>query len=235
MENHTNGIQQKSCFSRRLGFYTLFWIFVIGCFLGVMLEIAWFFINHHYYENRSGLVYGPFNLVYGLGALGMTICLNRVSKRGLWWLFLGGCIVGSAFEFLCSWVQESMFGTVSWDYRAESLNLNGRIHLSLSLIWGILGVVWMKWLCPSLCIQLQRVPDALAKPATWIMLVFMIFNITVSAIAADRMTERHHGIPPENGIEQWVDETFPDTRMEKIFANLMFVEGDKRIPIQNTD
>lgn len=223
---------RPGCFSNRLGFYTLFWIFFVGCFLGVILEIVWFFLTHHYYENRSGLVYGPFNLVYGLGALGMTVCLHPLAGKKLGWLFLGGCIVGSVFEFACSWVQEALFGTISWDYRSEAFNLGGRIHLSLSLIWGMLGIVWVKWLCPALCGTLEKLPDGFARPATWALVLFMVFNIAVSAAAAGRMTERYHGEPPGNRVEVWLDEHFPDEKMEEIFPNLLFVEGDQRIPLQ---
>lgn len=233
MSEQSSLLGQKNYFQKPLGFYTLFWVFMIGCFLGVILEIAWFYITHHYYENRSGLVYGPFNLVYGLGVLGMTACLYWISKKSLILLFAGSCIVGSVFEFLCSWFQETMFGTVSWDYREISWNLGGRIHLSLSLIWGLLGIFWMKVLFPLCHSLLQKLPEILVRPLTVGMIVFMIINIVVSAAAMSRMSERHHGIAPENTIEEWVDSHFPDERMEKIFTNVLFVEGEERIPLQS--
>ena len=56
-------------FARGMNFYKLFWVFFIGCFLGVVVETLWCLATRFHYESRVGLVYGPFNLVYGFGAL----------------------------------------------------------------------------------------------------------------------------------------------------------------------
>ena len=232
MDGAVNG-KKPGCFSNRFGFYTLFWIFFAGCFLGVVLEIVWFFLTHFSYENRTGLVYGPFNLVYGAGALGMTVALHPLEGKRTVWLFLAGCAAGSALEFGCSWVQEALFGTVSWDYRAEAFQLDGRIHLSLSLVWGALGVLWVKRLCPALCACLARIPDRIARPLTWGLAAFLAVNILVSAAAASRMTERLRGQPAENAVESWLDEQFPNETMEELFPNLLLVDGERRIPIRD--
>lgn len=58
----------KGHFAAGFGFYKLFWIFFIGCFLGVVIETIWCLITRGHYESRTGLIYGPLNLVYGFGA-----------------------------------------------------------------------------------------------------------------------------------------------------------------------
>ena len=74
-------------------FYELFWIFFIGCFLGVVIESIWCVLTRGYYESRSGLIYGPFNLIYGFGALLMTIGLNPLQHKKDKTIFFFGFIV----------------------------------------------------------------------------------------------------------------------------------------------
>ena len=56
----------KKSFATGIGFYKLFWVFFIGCFVGVVIEVLFcIFVTEHRYESRQGLIYGPFNPVYG--------------------------------------------------------------------------------------------------------------------------------------------------------------------------
>ena len=87
-----------------------------GSFAGVIVELLWCLLRNGYLESRSGLVYGPFNLLYGAGATALTLALYRFRNRNSWISFLGGFLVGSAVEYACSWGQEMIFGSCSWDY-----------------------------------------------------------------------------------------------------------------------
>ena len=119
--------KQSRHFAEGINFYKLMLIFFIGCFLGVVIETTWCLLTKGYFESRAGLVYGPFNLVYGVGALVLTLCLYKFRNRGMWLSFLSSILVGSVVEYVCSWVQELMFGTRSWDYSNMPFNINGRI------------------------------------------------------------------------------------------------------------
>ena len=88
----------------------------VGSFAGVVVESIWCILRHGYLESRAGLVYGPFNLLYGVGALTLTLALYRFRNRGRWLSFLGGMLVGSVVEYICSWGQELILGSRSWVY-----------------------------------------------------------------------------------------------------------------------
>ena len=47
-------------------------MFFIGCFAGVIVERLWCFIRTGTIEPRVGLIYGPLNPVYGIGALALS-------------------------------------------------------------------------------------------------------------------------------------------------------------------
>ena len=133
-------------------------------------------------------------------------------------------MIGSVIEYLCSWVQETVFGSTSWDYSAMPFNLNGRICLLYSLFWGVLGILWIKEFYPRAAKWILKIPNKIGKPLTWVLLVFMIFNCFMTAATVLRWTERRAGEPADSAFELWMDDHYPDTRMQKIFANLEFVE-----------
>jgi len=91
----------ETIFAEGLNFYKLFWIFVIGCFLGVVIETLWCLLRYHKIESRKGLVWGPFNLVYGFGALVMTLGLWPVMDCRPPVIFLAGSVLGGACDFIC--------------------------------------------------------------------------------------------------------------------------------------
>lgn len=214
-------------FARGINLYKLLLICFIGSFLGVIIEMLWCFITNGYFESRAGLVYGPFNLLYGAGAVALTLCLYKFRNRSSWLLFLGGMLVGSVVEYLCSWGQELLLGSRSWDYSHLALNINGRICLLYSVFWGILGVLWIKNIYPRISGLILKIPDKIGKIATWVLTIFFIFNSFVSAVSTYRWSQRVEGIEPSNAFFEWIDERFPDERMEKIYANMRFIdEGD---------
>ncbi len=216
--------KQEAHFAQGMTFYKLFWVFFIGCFAGVVLETIYCLIQRGHYESRVGLIYGPFNLVYGIGALCLSGALYQFRNRGRVFSFVGGFVVGSVVEYACSWFQEVCFGSTSWDYSNMPYNLNGRICLLYSIFWGILGIFWIKDIYPRMAKWILKIPNKVGKPLTWVLLVFMVFNSVMTLFTSLRWTARREGIEPRNAFEAYLDENYPDERMQKIFANAEFTE-----------
>lgn len=209
-------------FARGINFYKLFIIFFSGSFVGVLIELLWCYLRNGYFESRSGLVYGPFNLVYGIGALVLTMALYRYRNRSWTFSFIGGFVTGSVIEYFCSFFQELLFGSTSWDYSNIPFNLNGRICLLYSVFWGVLGIFWIKKIYPRIAGWILRIPDRVGKTVVWILLAFMVVNSAVSGAAVYRWAERTAGKEATGSLERVLDERFPDERMERIYANLEF-------------
>lgn len=213
-------------FAKGINLYKLLLICFVGSLAGVVIELIWCLVTNGYIESRSGLVYGPFNLLYGVGAVALTVCLYAFRNRSGWLSFLGGAIVGSVIEYGCSWGQEWLFGSRSWDYSHMPFNLNGRICLLYSLFWGCLGVLWIKRIYPLMAKGILQLPDRAGKILTWVLTVFFVFNAFMTVASMTRWTQRMEGVAPSNGFEAFIDERFPDERMERVFANMEFVEKD---------
>lgn len=168
-------------FAHGINFYKLCWVFFICCFLGVVIETVFCFIASGRISQRTGLVWGPFNLIYGFGAVLLTVSLQRLRGKNDRYIFVGGAIIGGAFEYFCSWLQETVTGTVSWDYSGMPFNLNGRINLLYCLFWGVLALVWVKEIYPRISGWIeQNVSRTYGVALTWVIVVFMLLNSLVS-------------------------------------------------------
>lgn len=214
-------------FAQGLNFYKLFWIFFIGSFLGVVVETIWCILTRGQYESRVGLLFGPFNLVYGFGALALAIGLYWLRTKRDALILLGGAVIGSGVEYVCSWVQERMFGSHSWDYSQMPLNVNGRISLLYSLFWGFLAIWWVKDIFPLLSRWILKIPNRVGKPLTWALCLFMLVNTVMSGYAVTRWVERQQDLPATDEMEEWMDAHYPDNRMKKIYANMEFIVEDE--------
>lgn len=208
-------------FAYGMGPYKLFWIFLLGCIIGVIVETIWCIITLYRVESRTGLIYGPFNPVYGFGAVIITICMSKLTGKRDIWIFLGCMLVGGAFEYICSVFQELALGTVSWEYSDTPLNIGGRTNFMYSFFWGLLGLLWVKDLYPRLSHLIEKIPKKIGVIATYILLVFMIFNIVISSAAVYRQSERKEGVPPGNFFEEFLDKQYPDSFLEKVYPNMV--------------
>lgn len=209
-------------FAQGLNIYKILLVCIAGSFAGVVVEMLWAFARYGVIESRRGLVYGPFNLLYGAGAVLLTLALYKYRNRGRLWSFCGGFIVGSVLEYFCSWAQEALLGSRSWDYSNMPLNLNGRICLTYSVFWGLLGILWIKDLYPRMAKWILKISNKAGRPLTVAFSVFMAVNIIVTCVAVGRWSQRVEGKPAANSFWEAVDERFPDERMERIFANMSF-------------
>ena len=207
-------------FGYGLCFNKLFILFMIGNVFGCILETIWCFIVDGKFEMRVGLVYGPFIPVYGFGAVLITLCLFKFYKVRDLWLFLGSMIIGASFEYFASYFQEMLFGTVSWDYTGTLLNIDGRTNLMYGLIWGVLGLVWVKDLYPVISKQIERIPKKAGNVVTIALVAFMIFDSIISGAAIIRPNNRQDKQPPMSEFGVYLDETFPDEYLEFIYPHM---------------
>lgn len=209
-------------FAKGMNIYKILLICFMGSFAGVVVELLWCLLVNGYIESRSGLVYGPFNLLYGVGAVALSLCLYKFRNRGRWISFVGGMAIGSIVEYVCSWGQELLFGSRSWDYSHMPFNINGRICLIYSVFWGLLGVLWIKNIYPRMAKAILKIPNRVGKTITILLLVFFIFNGFVSSVSMFRWSQRDKGIQASNSFWELIDKRFPDERMERIYANMKF-------------
>ena len=214
----------RTVFAQGCGFYKLACLFFLGALLGDLIEMVFCRITMGYWMSRSSLVWGPFSIVWGLGAVLLTALLYKHRNKSDGYIFFIGTVAGGAYEYMCSVFTELVFGSVFWDYSHIPFNLGGRINLLFCFFWGIAAVVWLKWVYPLLSGWIEKLPIRTGKILTWAMVVFMVCDMAVSCLALGRYTQRQiDHIPPRNSLEQFLDDRFPDERMEQVYPKIKFV------------
>ena len=197
-------------------------LFIVGSFLGVVVETCFCFLRTGKITSRRGMVYGPFNQVYGFGAVLLTTALSPLSDKGVWLLFLGSALLGGLFEAACSCVQEAMYGTVSWEYSGRRFSLlDGRTSLSFMFFWGLLGTADIGVLHPFLFGLFDQIPIAVKAPAVIALSAFLGYDLWLSALAVGRWHRRLEGQAPTKSMDLWLDKCFPDDRMRRIYPSMM--------------
>ncbi len=215
---------KENPFACGLCFTKLFWVFMLGNVVGCVLETIYaLIVPPHQFEMRTSLVFGPFILVYGFGAVVITLLLFKMYNQKDSLIFIASMVIGGAFEYLCSFLQQSVFGTVSWEYSDSALNISGRTNLMYSFFWGILGLLWVKDLYPVISRQIQRIPKKVGRPLTVCVAVFMVVDMALSAGAVFRQSQRINGIPAENPVQVFFDRFFPDEYLEFIYPHMEYV------------
>lgn len=200
-------------------FTDLLWLFVIGAFLGDVVETLFCRVTAGVWMSRSSLVWGPFSVVWGLALVLATVLLRQEQHRSDRYLFVFGTVMGGVYEYVCSAATELMFGTVFWDYSKFKFNLGGRINLLYCFFWGIAAVVWMRYGYPLIEKLMSLLRSHIRPWMTLLLTVFMAVNLLTSTLALARYNARSNGVIPQNRIEQFLDEHFDDQRMAHIYPN----------------
>ena len=217
--------ERATVFAQGCGFYKLVWLFFLAALIGDLVETLFCRATAGVWMSRSSLVWGPFSIVWGFGAVLLTVLLYRYRDRRDGYLFLMGTLAGGAYEYMCSVASEIAFGSVFWDYSHLPFNLGGRINLLYCFFWGIATVVWIKYCYPLLSRWIERLPLRLGRVLTWLIVLFMVVNMALSALALGRFAQRQSDpAPAQDALGQFLDERFPDGRMERIYPNIQFVD-----------
>ena len=204
---------------KALSFGDLVWLFVIGAFLGDVVETLFCRVTAGIWMSRSSLVWGPFSVVWGLALVMAAVLLRGSEERSDRSIFLFGFVMGGAYEYICSAVGELLFGVIFWDYSGFKFNLGGRVNLLYCFFWGIAAVVWFKILFPPVEKWIEKIPAVAGKILTWVLLGFMVCNILVSCVALVRYDERGNGVQATNAVQKWADAHYDDAKMKKIYPN----------------
>ena len=175
-----------------LNFFNLFWIFVVCCVLGLAIETAYHFavVDPGHYQDRAGLLFGPFSPIYGFGAVLMTVALNRFHDKNVVLIFLVSAVIGGAFEYLTSWFMQFAFGIVAWDYSGTFLSIDGRTNGMFMAMWGVLGVVWIKLLLPWMLKIVNLIPWNWRYAVTTVCAALMIADGGLTLLALDCWYQR---------------------------------------------
>ena len=156
--------------------YELLWLFFIYSFFGWLFETTYAALRQKHFVNR-GLVSGPLCIVYGIGAVLMTVGLQELTGV---WLFIFATVYAAATEFAAGKIIERVYHERWWNYSNIKWNLDGYICVPFSLIKGALGFVVVRFGNRLLLNLVNRLPQLLVH----IVLIVFIAMLCVDVIAS---------------------------------------------------
>lgn len=206
-----------------IDFLLLFWIFVSASILGLVLEDVFHVLVYGGYESRAGFVWGPFSPIYGVGAVALTLFLNRFYYTHDLVIFLVAMVVGATLEYGASWMMETFWHAIAWDYTGTFGSINGRTNFFFGVMWGTLGLFWVRFVLPIIKAVQKRFAGKAGKAfqiISWVLVVFMIVDAVMTVLVLHREGQRTQGIPPATQIDVILDEVFPDEWLQERFHNM---------------
>lgn len=211
-----------------LNFFNLFWIFVVASIFGLFMEEIFHFlvVVPGQWQDRAGLLFGPFSPIYGCGAVLMTVFLNRFHKSNFILIFFVAAIIGGAFEYCVSLFMQYAFGAVAWDYTGMWLSIGGRTCGVFMCMWGLLGVLWIKLALPFLLRLVNMIPWNWRYVITSVCAALMMVDAVMTLQSLDCWYERLSGNPINTPIEKFYDQHFDNAYMENRFQSMTIVPDD---------
>lgn len=156
------GLNQASSIRAYFLYFVLY--SVIGWCYEVLLEVA---IYRTGFTNR-GVLFGPYCVVYGFGALILIATLRALQKKDIRLgrvkitpalVFVGIVVITTVVELIASYLMEWTLGQWQWDYTRFAWDFQGRIAPNPSLRFGIGGMVFLYLLQP----RLERLAGSLSS------------------------------------------------------------------------
>ncbi len=218
---------KKCVFAKGYSFKKLFFIFVIGSIIGVLYEEILNTVKIYLatgdivWELRRGVIYGPFNPLYGLGAVLVVYLLVRPNYSNIKTFIYGG-LLGGTLEYSISLLQEIFTHTTSWDYSNHFLNIGGRTTIPFLIAWGIFTLIFAKIIYPYLSKWIEKIPINIGNIVFYILLIFLIIDMFISWTALFRGAMRKSDIEPITPIGRLYDRVYPDSVLSKHFPNTEF-------------
>lgn len=135
--------------------------------------------KHHKFINR-GYLHGPYCPIYGAGAVINLILLKNVESPIV--IFIIAMVTSSIIEYVTSYVMEKVFLARWWDYSHLPCNLQGRICLYGSLIFGGANVALIELVHPLLMNLSGTISPKVLQISAILLFVTILFDCIFTTI-----------------------------------------------------
>lgn len=160
----------------------IMFLFLLYAIIGWLWETPFVSIKEGKYINR-GFLRGPYIPIYGFSCISIILVLNALNfhQDNHPLIILVQIIIISlisvVWEYGTSWVLEKLFKQRWWDYSYKKYNLQGRITLDFTILFGIGGFLLWRFVNPVL---LSLYSNLEGQRFTWIMILIFVLFITDS-------------------------------------------------------
>lgn len=158
-------------------------VFLLYSLLGFIMESTLYKINK--INKHSGIFYGPITAVYGFGILSIELLNKYLFKKikanvfiKLIIEFITLTIILTLIEYLGGNILNYLFEIDMWDYSSIEPHFGKYICLQNSLIWGLLGTIYIHIFKPFT----DKIINQITKTETYFFLLLFIIDTIATLI-----------------------------------------------------
>ncbi len=159
-------------------FCRLFLTFIIYSIMGYIAEQIYLTIDEKRLVLNRGYLIGPWCPVYGVSCICMYPLIKYYSDPIV--VYLLGAFGITTIEYLTSVVMEKIFHTRWWDYYKEPFNINGRVCLKNSVLFGFCAMAVVYILSGFYKNLLNYIPKNILIIGTLIIMILFIIDTILS-------------------------------------------------------
>lgn len=203
-----------------------YWLFLAGSLLGLVLEGFWCLIKQGHWETHVNFIWEPLCGIYGVGLVGCYLGAVLLRDYLLPAKFITFALIGTAVELAAGLLLEYGLHMRAWDYSGTFMNFRGHINLNMTILWGILGVIFSIWL-PVIERVFAKMQGRGWKIACVGLSIVLAADIIATSACLIRWSSRHRGASAGNRMEQMIDQAYPNEIMQKRFCEWYFIDDGK--------
>ena len=143
---------------------------------------------------NHGVLFGPWEPLYGSGAVLLYYLLNRYRKYPVI-VFMGSFVFCTIVEYCTGYYLETTKGTTWWTYHNIPFNIDGRICLMSSIVFGLAGILLIYFIAP----KLKKLYNKLSYKALSIIVLILLALLTIDFMYSTyhpNIVVRNHVINP---------------------------------------
>ena len=135
-----------------------------------------------FHSMNNGILYGPWIPVYGFGVVIILFIFSIISKtkQSTFWkcfsAFFLIIITVTVLEEVGGILIEAVFHKKFWNYKNLPLHLGPYISLEMSFLWGILSLLYQRYVRPGLDLFIKKIPKFITIGILILQIVDAIFT-----------------------------------------------------------
>lgn len=166
-----------------ISYWFLFFFFY--SFMGWIWECSFVSLQKLIKEKRlcfinRGFLHGPFIPIYGFSALAILLATLPFEFNMIYVFFIGA-FAATLFEYITGCIMENIFNVRYWDYTDYPLNYRGHICLFISMFWGFLSIILIKFIHSPFSKFLLSLDQMVIYLIVFIMSSIFIYDFILSA------------------------------------------------------
>lgn len=158
-------------------FFRYFILFLIYSFIGWLFEVFLTIVKEHKFINRGFLI-GPIVPIWGTGAILITLILKETD--GIFNLLVSSAFIGTFLEYVVNVLMEKLFKARWWDYSDLPFNVNGRVWLGSSVLFGIGGMYVVLYLNPFFLSLINYLDSNILIYLGFIFFIIVVVDFAIS-------------------------------------------------------